>query len=140
MAGPALSGGRETGRVTDVTAVKGAPFQSAELDDMIARARATPDSYAAKVLGSDLLSVGLYIVPAGGTDDQTPHGEDEVYYAVRGRAKIRVEQDDHPVQPGTVLFVPARAVHYFHDISEELILVVFWAPPEKSVSQPSDKQ
>lgn len=119
--------------------VKGVPFQSAELDDMIASARATSDSYAAKVLRSDLLSVGLYIVPAGGTDDQTPHGEDEVYYAVRGRAKIRVEDDDHPVQPGTVLFVPATAVHYFHDISEELILVVFWAPPEKSVSRPNQK-
>ena len=113
--------------------MKEVSFQSAELDDMIATARATTDSYAAEVLRSDLLSVGLYIVPAGGVDDQTPHGEDEVYYAVRGRAKIRVGEDDHPVQPGTIVFVPARAVHYFHEISEELILVVFWAPPEKSV-------
>jgi mannose-6-phosphate isomerase-like protein (cupin superfamily) len=119
--------------------VKAVPFQSAELDDMIASARATSDLYAATVLRSDLLSVGLYIIPAGGTDDQMPHGEDEVYYAVRGRAKIRVEDDDHPVQPGTVLFVPAGDVHYFHDISEELILVVFWAPPEKSVSRPNQK-
>jgi mannose-6-phosphate isomerase-like protein (cupin superfamily) len=108
-------------------------FQSAELDDMVARARASSDSYAAEVLRSDLLSVGLYILPAGGADDQTPHGEDEVYYAVKGKAMIRVGDDDHAVQPGTVLFVPARAVHYFHHISEELILVVFWAPPEKSV-------
>ena len=116
-------------------AVKGIPFQSAELDDMVAQARAASDSYVGEVLRSDLLSVGLYIVPAGGTDDQSPHGEDEVYYAVRGRAKIRVGTDDHPVQPGTVLFVPAKAVHYFHDISEELILVVFWAPPERSVKE-----
>lgn len=123
-----------------MTAAKGAQLQSAELDDMIARARATPDSYAAEVLHSDLLSVGLYIVPAGGTDDQSPHGEDEVYYAVRGRAKIRVGEQDHPVRPGTVLFVPARAVHYFHDIKEELILVVFWAPPEKSVDQSKEDE
>lgn len=121
-----------------MTTSKGVQFQAAELDDMIARARATPDSYAAEVLRSDLLSVGLYIVSAGGTDDQSPHGEDEVYYAVRGRAKIRVGDQDHPVRPGTVLFVPARAVHYFHDITEELILVVFWAPPEKSVNQPKE--
>lgn len=118
-----------------MTAAKGVQFQSAELDDMIDRARATSDAYAGEVLRSDLLSVGLYILPAGGTDDQSPHGEDEVYYAVRGRAEIRVGEQDHPVQPGTVLFVPARAVHYFHDITEELILVVFWAPPEKSVDQ-----
>ena len=118
-----------------MTTVKGAAFQTAELDGMISRARASADSYAPEVLRSELLSVGLYIVPAGGPDDQSPHNEDEVYYVVRGRAKIRVGDDDHPVQPGTVLFVPAKAVHYFHDISEELILVVFWAPPERSVGK-----
>ncbi len=118
-----------------MTTVKSAGFQTAELDGMITRARASADSYAPEVLRSELLSVGLYVVPAGGPDDQSPHNEDEVYYVVRGRAKIRVGDDDHRVQPGTVLFVPAKAVHYFHDISEELILVVFWAPPERSVGK-----
>jgi len=108
------------------------PFHAAELDDVIAQARAAPDGYAAEVLRSDLLSVGLYLLPAGGTDDQTPHAEDEAYYTVRGRATLRVGAEDHPVNPGTLLFVPALAVHFFHDISEELILVVFWAPPEGS--------
>jgi len=107
-------------------------FQAAELDDMVAQARAA-DGYAGEVLRSDLLSVGLYLLPAGATDDQRPHNEDEVYYAVSGRARLLVGEDDHPVQPGTVLFVPALAVHSFHDIEEELVLVVFWAPPEKSV-------
>lgn len=109
------------------------PFQAAELDDVIAVARAAPDGYAAEVLRSDLLSVGLYLLPAGGVDDQTPHGEDEVYYTVRGRAVLSVGAEDHPVSPGTILFVAAGAVHYFHDITEELVLVVFWAPPEGTV-------
>jgi mannose-6-phosphate isomerase-like protein (cupin superfamily) len=107
-------------------------FQAAELDDVIALARSAPDGYAGEVLRSDLLSVGLYILAAGATDDQTPHDEDEVYYAVRGQATLRVGAEDHPVKPGTLLFVPARAVHFFHDITAELILVVFWAPPEGS--------
>ncbi|HEY8951757.1 MAG TPA: cupin domain-containing protein [Candidatus Dormibacteraeota bacterium] len=108
-------------------------FQAAELADAVAQARATPDGYAAEVLLSDLLSVGLYLLPAGGTDDQSPDNEDEVYYAVSGLARLRVGEEEHPVQPGTLLFVPALAVHFFHDIQEELVLVVFWAPPEKSV-------
>jgi mannose-6-phosphate isomerase-like protein (cupin superfamily) len=108
-------------------------YQSAELEDMVARAKASGEGYAAEVLRSNLLSVGLYTLPAGGVDDQTPHGEDEVYYVVSGRAKIEVSGEDHPVQPGTALFVPARAEHRFHDIKEELVLVVFWAPPEDTV-------
>jgi mannose-6-phosphate isomerase-like protein (cupin superfamily) len=111
----------------------GARFQAAELADLVAQARAAPDGYAAEVLRSDLLSVGLYLLPAGGTDDQTPHNEDEVYYAVSGRAKLRVGSQEHPVKAGTLLFVPALESHFFHDIEEELVLVVFWAPPEGSV-------
>jgi mannose-6-phosphate isomerase-like protein (cupin superfamily) len=110
----------------------GDSFQAAELTDAVAQARAT-EGYAGEVLRSDLLSVGIYLLPAGGADDQSPHNEDEVYYAVSGRAKLWVGDEDHPVQAGTLLFVPALAVHFFHDIEEELVLVVFWAPPEKSV-------
>ena len=113
-------------------------FQKAELDDLIAQARSAPDGYAGGVLRSDLLSVGLYLLPAGGTDDQEPHYEDEVYYTVRGRATLRVGTEDHAVGPGTVLFVPALAPHHFHDISEELVLLVFWAPPEGSIQ--TDRQ
>ncbi len=112
---------------------RNAEFQAVELGDIAARAKAAAGGYAGNVLRSDLLSVGLYTLPVGGKDEQTPHKEDEVYYAVRGRASIRVGDSDHPVQPGTLLYVPAGDEHYFHDISEELVLVVFWAPPEKSV-------
>jgi mannose-6-phosphate isomerase-like protein (cupin superfamily) len=107
-------------------------FQSAELEEVVARAKAG-DGYAAKVLRSELLSVGVYVLPAGGIDGQKPHKEDEVYYAVRGRAKFRVNAEDHAVEPGTLLFVPALEPHHFHEIEEELVLVVFWAPPERSV-------
>ena len=105
-------------------------FQSAELDTAVATAKAQSDGYAAEVLRSELLSVGVYTLPAGGLDDQTPHDEDEVYYAVRGRSMLFVDGIEHAVGPGTLLFVPAKAEHRFHDIEEELILIVFWAPPE----------
>jgi mannose-6-phosphate isomerase-like protein (cupin superfamily) len=107
-------------------------FQSAELEEVVARAKAG-DGYAGKVLRSELLSVGVYVLPAGATDGQKPHKEDEVYFAVRGRAKFRVGAEDHPVEPGTLLFVRALEPHFFHEIEEELVLVVFWAPPERSV-------
>ena len=118
-----------------MTAAERSGFQSAQLADITARAKQAADGYAARVILSDLLSVGLYVLPAGGVDDQKPHAEDEVYYAVRGRAVFRVGDADHPVKPGSLLFVAARIPHHFRDIAEELVLVVFWAPPEGSAQE-----
>ena len=109
--------------------------QAAELEDMLALARKTAEGYAPAVLRSDLLSVGLYTLGAGAIDDQTPHLEDEVYYTVRGRATLFAGGVEHPVREGTVLFVPARMEHRFHDIFEELVLIVFWAPPEGTAAR-----
>jgi len=104
------------------------PFQSAEIGEAIAGAKAA-GGYIGDVLRSELLSVGVYVLPAGGTDAQKPHAEDEVYYAVRGRAKFRVGSEDRAVEPGALLFVAAKQAHHFFEIEEELVLVVFWAPP-----------
>ena len=76
------------------------------------------------------LSVGVYVLAAGSTDPQKPHKEDEVYYVVRGRAKMRVGSEEHVVKTGSVIFVPAGVEHVFFDISEELEVLVFFAPAE----------
>ena len=77
------------------------------------------------------LSLGLYALPAGGVDPQKPHTEDEVYYVVEGRGFIRVGDEDRPVEPGTVVFVAANVEHRFHTISEDLKILVFFAPAER---------
>lgn len=76
------------------------------------------------------LSAGLYELPAGGTDPQQPHTEDEIYYVVRGRAVIHVEGEEHSVGPGSVIFVKAGDGHRFHTITEDLSLLVVFAPAE----------
>ena len=53
------------------------------------------------------LSVGTYSIPAGGTDTQTPHTEDEIYVVTSGRAVIETPGGTAPVAPGSVIFVPA---------------------------------
>src|SRR6266545_3780804 len=74
------------------------------------------------------MSMGLYVLPAGGTDPQSPHAEDETYYVLSGRATIRVGDEDRAVGPGSLVFVAARDEHRFHSITEELALLVFFAP------------
>ena len=76
------------------------------------------------------LSVGLYELPAGSVDPQGPHTEDEVYYVISGRAQVTVGADDGPVGPGSIIFVPADVAHRFHDIAEDLSILVFFGPAE----------
>ena len=80
-------------------------------------------------LASDKLSVGLAVWPAGSIDRQRPHTEDEVYYVISGRGRIRVGDEDRVVQPGTLVLVATGVEHRFHDIEEDLRVLVFWAPP-----------
>ena len=76
------------------------------------------------------LSAGVYVLPAGGADPQKPHKEDEVYYVVRGLARMRVGLEEQPVKAGSVIFVAAEVEHRFFDIREELEVLVFFAPAE----------
>lgn len=76
------------------------------------------------------MSAGLYALPTSGKDSQSPHKEDELYYVVRGRARMRVAAEEHAVSEGSVIFVAAGVQHLFHEIEEELIVLVFFAPAE----------
>jgi mannose-6-phosphate isomerase-like protein (cupin superfamily) len=78
------------------------------------------------------LSMGLYVLPTGGVDPQSPHSEDEVYYVVGGQALIQVAGEDRPVQPGSIVVVEANVEHRFHTITEDLAVLVFFAPAEYS--------
>src|SRR5512143_2137863 len=78
------------------------------------------------------LSMGVYQLPAGGVDPQSPHTEDEVYYVVSGRARLRVADEDLPVQPGSIVYVAKNVEHCLHLIEEDLTVLVFFAPAEYS--------
>jgi mannose-6-phosphate isomerase-like protein (cupin superfamily) len=78
------------------------------------------------------MSAGVYVLPAGGADPQKPHREDEMYYVVRGRARMRVGSEDQTVSEGSVILVAANVEHRFYDIAEELVVLVFFAPAEGS--------
>jgi mannose-6-phosphate isomerase-like protein (cupin superfamily) len=76
------------------------------------------------------MSAGFYVLAAGALDQQSPHKEDELYYVVRGRARVRADSEDYGVGPGSLIFIAAKVEHRFYDIEEELTLLVFFAPAE----------
>ncbi|MET1233001.1 MAG: cupin domain-containing protein [Candidatus Limnocylindrales bacterium] len=76
------------------------------------------------------MSAGYYRLPAGATDPQSPHLEDEIYVVVGGHAWITVGDEEREIGPADSVFVAATVPHRFHDIVEDLELIVFFAPPE----------
>lgn len=103
-----------------------------ELSDVEVRRRSAGRPYL-EFVRRPALSVGLYVLGAGAVDRQQPHGEDEVYHVVGGRGRITVGEETGAVGPGSVVYVGAMVPHRFHDIEEDLRILVFFAPPEGSV-------
>lgn len=88
-----------------------------------------------ELIRHEALSVGLYVLPAGGVDRQEPHGEDEVYHVVAGRGRITVGEETEEIGPGSVVHVAATVPHRFHDIVDDLTILVFFAPAEYTVQR-----
>ena len=78
------------------------------------------------------LSAGLYVLEAGAVDPQSPHTEDEAYFVMSGRGRLRMGEEDVAVGPGSVAFVAAGVDHKFHDIAERLVVLVAFGPAEGS--------
>lgn len=102
-----------------------------ELADLVARRDASGTPYL-EFLSVPDLSLGLYVLAVGQPDRQQPHSEDEAYYVVSGRGRVTVGDEVRDVQPGSVVFVGATVAHRFHDITEDLTLLVMFGPAEGS--------
>jgi mannose-6-phosphate isomerase-like protein (cupin superfamily) len=101
-----------------------------EVADLLARRTATGRAYL-EFLRVPHLSAGLYVLPAGARDGQSPHTEDELYFVLSGKGQLGVGELSTPVGPGSVCFVPANAPHAFHSVTEELRLWVVFGPAER---------
>ena len=106
-------------------------MQAYELDEVQQAHVATGQLWHEFLRVADL-SMGLYRLPAGGTDPQQPHSEDEIYYIIDGRGQIMVDGEDRPVQAGSIVYVGKGVDHRFHTIEEDLQILVFFAPAEGS--------
>jgi len=78
------------------------------------------------------VSVGLYGLKAGETDPQSPHTEDEIYYIVSGAGTIEIDGEHREVSAGSVIYVEEHVPHRFHTITEDLSIIVVFAPPRHS--------
>jgi mannose-6-phosphate isomerase-like protein (cupin superfamily) len=103
--------------------------------DELERERAGRGKLYFEFLRVPALSAGVYVLAAGARDPQKPHREDELYYVVRGRARMQIGSgvaiEHAEVKAGSVIFVEAEREHRFYDVAEELEVLVFFAPAEQ---------
>ena len=103
----------------------------AEMQEVAARRAREGNAYL-EFLRVPTMSVGLYVLAAGGQDQQTPHKQDEAYLVLGGRARMQVASEERRVCTGSFIFVAAEVEHRFFDIEEDLSVLVLFAPAESA--------
>jgi mannose-6-phosphate isomerase-like protein (cupin superfamily) len=73
------------------------------------------------------LSCGVYHLPRGAKDMQSPHDEDEVYFVLEGKASMQVADEIKEITSGDILYIKATEDHSFFEIEEDMTLLVFFA-------------
>jgi len=106
--------------------VSDADWRAFRAEDLVRQQRESKRPYL-EFLRVPALSCGIYSLPAGSKDLQSPHDEDEVYYVISGRGRLRVGSEVESVGPGTILYVAATSEHSFFEVDEDITLLVFFA-------------
>ena len=102
-----------------------------DVNDLLVKHRAGSSRYTG-FFKVPSMHAGIYTLKKGSEDTQSPHGEDEIYYVLKGQAKMKSDGRTEVVKEGSFVFVAAGEDHSFVDIEEDLeLLVVFSTGPRQ---------
>jgi mannose-6-phosphate isomerase-like protein (cupin superfamily) len=96
-----------------------------DMAELLSQKSSDPVSYK-EFLRVPAMSCGVYRLAKGSNDMQTHHDEDELYYVVEGRARLRIGDKEREVSPGSVMYVRATEQHSFFEIEEDMVLLVIF--------------
>jgi mannose-6-phosphate isomerase-like protein (cupin superfamily) len=86
-----------------------------------------------EILRTPSMSCSIYHLPAGSREMQSAHEEDELYLVLEGRARLRVEDEEHVVEKGSMMYVRTACDHAFFDIEEDLTVLAFFGTPMRQL-------
>lgn len=101
-------------------------WQLFDIESITARLSGKGPEYK-EFLRAPSLACGIYHLPKGARDMQSPHDDDEVYIVVAGRARMTVSGEEREVKRGSILYVRATEQHSFFEIEEDMTLLVIFA-------------
>jgi len=101
-------------------------WQVFDLESVKARLTGKEVEYL-EFLNVPALNCGIYFLAAGSTDMQAPHDDDEVYFVLSGKARMKLADQERDVGPGSLLYIGATTEHSFFEIKEDMTLLVMFA-------------
>ena len=119
-----------TAAMADPEANKQAPALLRFNMDELSAENAKTDLPYLEFMRLESMSGYIYELAAGAVDEQEPHDQDEIYYVVKGRSDFTVNDETIAIKPGDILYVKKFATHLFSNITEDLSLLVIFAPPD----------
>ena len=60
-----------------------------------------------------------FAVQPGGHTSLDQHNHDHGVYILHGRARLRLNDEEHELNPGDVLYIPGNEVHQFFTLGDE---------------------
>ncbi len=82
------------------------------------------------VTGGDGGVANVHVVKVTKGTTHVHTGYDEVYYVLSGTGTITLDQDTHPLRPGSVAVIPAGIPHSLAaNHGKELEFIIFGTPP-----------
>ena len=73
------------------------------------------------------MTVGTAEIPVGAPVEgaRHRHAEPEIYYVISGYGDVYLDQDAHPVEPGSAVFVPGGVWHYVQNTGPTPLKLVY---------------
>lgn len=71
----------------------------------------------------DKLSMGIQILKKGENYGEPAHKNGEIYYILKGKAKLSIGKKIFNVSPGMAMNIPPKVIHNFYDVKKELVFL-----------------
>lgn len=89
----------------------------------------SPDNVAARHMDLGI----LYLEPHSKTLPNAHPQSEEMFYIIKGKGTITVEDETKNIEAGAAIYIPANVVHHFENTQDEqMVFVLMHAPPESS--------
>lgn len=83
-----------------------------------------------ETMGAKFLWLGTSSVDPGFLSNAHSHEEqEEVFYCVSGKGRIKVDDEEAPLEPGVVVYVPPGSLHQLINDGKEVLKVVSAVAP-----------